>query len=486
MSEKLITMLSSIRRLTVTELPGGNLGEHLDEISEFTGWYALNRLGAEGPYESIIFNENDHAFEPTEGPLAGTKTQWPLLWCAVSEGRLQVADKKGTTQPPAYEDYVEMRGWYDLDPKSNKVVWHPIGEPWDENEIGEYKVLSNISYRLYRKVPTNPRNILFFGAGASYGSDRIDLHKKNLLPPLGNQLFLRLRTDDELKYWRKLPREMEDRFTNGSFEEAMEALGEIEDEKKYARARDLELSLFMGKYRPGPSNLYRKLAFRISHNLRTNAWSGAIITLNYECLLEESLRNENVFPAVKGVTEYDINVELQLPDDNQLLEICYPHGACHFFLGQNVFVGFEEGLIFGEKGGVAGNVGAGHILHPPSIRKAVEKNYHPLIRRYQPSKRPSVNNYFMDTQIDRSKELILSSKKVTIIGVQCLVQNDRHIWEPLAETPGFILYVEPLEDGQNQFRSWAKACGKIEGRDFRIDGRKFKDAFVDILEFNDL
>ena len=266
----------------------------------------------------------------------------------------------------------------------------------------------------------------------------------------------------------------------------MDALSDIENEKKYARARDLELSLFMSQYRAGKSNLYRKLAFRIAHNLRSNSWSGAVITLNYECLLEESLRNNKVFPAVKGITEYDIDVERNLPHDNQLLEICYPHGACHFFLGQNTFVGFEEGLIFEEYGGVGGNVGACQILHPPHIREAVEKNYHPLIRRYQQTKRPSVNNYFMDTQFERSKELILNATKISIVGVQCLNRNDDHIWEPLAKSKAQILYVTPSKEEQNEFRSWAESGGKVYDKDFTIECNNFRDAFSKILEFNNL
>jgi len=70
--------------------------------------------------------------------------------------------------------------------------------------------------------------------------------------------------------------------------------------------------------------------------------------------------------------------------------------------------------------------------------------------------------------------------------VQCLYQNDEHIWKPLADTQSFLIYVEPGQAGQNQFKLWAKECGKVENKDFKIIPKTSKDAFDEILKLNDL
>src|SRR5215510_13267621 len=114
-------------------------------------------------------------------------------------------------------------------------------------------------------------------------------------------------------------------------------LAEIKHRKSQSFTRDIELALFFSRYCPQPSNLYWKLASKIARRLKTRKWTGAAITLNYERLLEESFMRNKMFTAVKGVTFYDDN----LPPfrDDQLFEICYPHGACQFFIVQTWLAG---------------------------------------------------------------------------------------------------------------------------------------------------
>ncbi|MGI8885195.1 MAG: hypothetical protein ACR2IA_13230, partial [Pyrinomonadaceae bacterium] len=190
------------------------------------------------------------------------------------------------------------------------------------------------------------------------------------------------------------------------------------------------------------------------------------------------------------VTHYDIEDDLVYLNDNQLFEICYPHGACQFTLPQDVFEGFGTGVIFSGDVPIGGNVGIYHLRNPKNIltsfEPAYKRNYFPQVCRYQPNKRPSLITYFLIDQKERSKELLLNAKIVTIVGVQCLIQNDKHIWEPLAQTQAFIVYVEPGPGGQDRFRNWAANCGKVEGKDFKIIPETFEGAFGQILQFNNL
>jgi hypothetical protein len=447
----------------------------------FTGWYGINRLHAEGPYESITSSDSKEKYVPTDGPLARTESDTPGIWVALTEGHICVTPKTDDFPPPSYLEGMVVRGYYDVD--SGKMNWHAIGPVWDENEIAEFRELSNPAYQLYKKVPAHPEHIFLFGAGASFGSDGSHMYKQGLLPPLGNDLYPHLRDAPELKYWKDIPPEVLEMFLTRPFEEAMSALDKCEGGATKALWRDIELSLFFSRYRPADSNLYWKLASKIAKRLKTMGWSGAAITLNYERLLEESFIRNMIFTTVKGVTFYDDH--LPRLQDGQLFEICYPHGACQFFFPQTWFAG-EGDIVFGDTASIQANVGTKHLLKRTNIPKACELRQIPLICRYHPTKRASVNNYFITTQKERSQELIANATIVTIVGVQCFYQTDTHLWEPLAKTHARIVYVEPGLSGQEQFKTWALGCGKQEGQDFIIIPKTFKDSFDTILKVNEL
>lgn len=176
--------------------------QNYETDSVFTGWYDIKRLYAEGPYEAIAFSGGAQKYIPDEGPLAHTETDTPSIWCAVLEGKLSIAPKLEKTPPRVPQEQMQVRGYYDLDAESNKMIWHRVGSAWDKNEIAEFRVLSNPSYLLYRKVSIHPEHVFLFGAGASFGSDGRHLYERGLLPPLGNTLYTKLRDAPELEHWR--------------------------------------------------------------------------------------------------------------------------------------------------------------------------------------------------------------------------------------------------------------------------------------------
>jgi hypothetical protein len=449
---------------------------------QFSGWYGIERLSAEGPFEDIIFPSGTESFIPKEGPLAQTKSNIPCLWVLLTSGHINIAPKTSDTPPPPGDNAV-VRGYYELDQRLVAMIWHSLGAEWDENEIEEVRALSNPAYLLYKRVHVRPTHIFVFGAGASFGSDGRHLLDRGLLPPLGNGLYPHLRDAPELKYWKDLPTDIIRMFESGPFEPAMAALDQCEDGAKKSLWRDIELARFFSRYRPEPTNLYWKLAHRIAKGLSNKRWSGAAITLNYERLLEEACMRNLVFTTVKGVTYYDDN--LPPLQDNQLFEVCYPHGACQFFMAQTWFEG-EGDIVFGETARLTSNVGANHLLDINHIPTACDKRQIPLICRYHPSKRPSVDNYFIRTQQARSKELISNAKVITIVGAQCFYETDAHLWGPLASTDAKLFYVEPGLSGQEQFRTWALSCDKREAHEFSIIPKTFKDAFDIIFEVNSL
>jgi len=353
-----------------------------------------------------------------------------------------------------------------------------MGKLWSNSEIRELP-----AYKLQKRIPQTVEYLFFFGAGASYGSDESRLAKQGRLPPLGRDLFQTLNADSELKSWNKLPQSIVKIFHSSTFEEAMDFLDDSEDWANESFKRELDLARFFSRFHPQPSNLYWKLAKAVSRRLKGPDWSGAAITLNYERLLEESFIRNRVFTVVKGVTFFDDN--LPPLDNNQLFEVCYPHGACQFFLGQNWFQGAGN-IVFGKEARMRQEAGVNHILKSDNIPEACDQRQIPMICRYQSSKRASVKNYFIDTQQKRCTELIINAKTVTIIGVLCAHKTDRHLWKSLERTSAFLTYVAPGEDSQERFRIWAKANGKIEGVHFQIIPKTYKEAFSIIKEVNGL
>jgi hypothetical protein len=351
-----------------------------------------------------------------------------------------------------------------------------MGKLYDKNEIKDLP-----AYKLQALIPQTVDHLFFFGAGASYGSD--GQAEKGELPPLGKDLFQALHTDSTLESWNKLPDAVVQSFNSSTFEEAMDFLDESKDWAKKSFKRDLDLSRFFSKFHPQQSNLYWKLAQSISRRLKGTDWTGAIITINYDRLIEESFMLNSVFTVVNGVTFFDDAIPHL--NDNQLIEVCYPHGACQFFLGQNWFTG-SGNIVFGKEAKMLQKGGVNHILKYQNIPKACELKQIPMICRYQSSKRPSVNNYFIDVQQARCTELIISSEKITIVGVLCSHKTDRHIWEALEKTLAFLTYVEPGKESQESFHKWAKANNKKEDINFQIIPKTFKDAFPDIRKINEL
>jgi hypothetical protein len=345
-----------------------------------------------------------------------------------------------------------------------------MGKTWEPEEIDNLP-----AFRLQEKIPQQPKHVFLFGAGASFGSDGKHLFDAEQLPPLGKDLFAKLCTGSSLKAWSQLPDEIKALFQSMTFEEAMDYLDSTDDWAKDSFQRDLDLFRYFCRFSPQPSSIYWKLSRLISQRLKGHSWSGAIVTLNYDRLIEESLMRNRVFTVVKGVTFYDDNLP-KLSDD-QLFEVCYPHGACQFFLGQNWFKSDGGSIIFGPEARAQQNSGVNHILKKKNIPVACDQMQIPMICRYQSSKRPSIQNYFIDLQRKRTEELFEAAGSITIVGVYCSYKTDHHIWNALAHTNAKIYYLEPSVDSQRLFRDWAAISNKAEGEHFVIKDQRFKDGF---------
>lgn len=324
-------------------------------------------------------------------------------------------------------------------------------------------------------IGEKPRYIIFFGAGASYGSDSMVLQQNGILPPLGNKLLEALLIYPGLTKWNNLSETEINTFREKGFETAMEEFKEIKEWNDLSA--EFDLAQYFSDFQILPLNLYLKLFTKI----RAKKWHGAVVSLNYETLIEQAMLKNSIFPVVKGVTYYD---ELP-PLENKILgEMCYPHGACNFFMEQSWFDPASSlsfiNVSLTQKGGVY------HILNKSNIAVACRNKIIPMLCRYQPQKPAPMKNYFIDGQQERCRQLFTTAKAITIIGVLCNPINDSHLWEPLAQTNAFLNYVEPNEINQNAFKKWAMSNGKKQGVSFAIIPKTFEEAFETIIQINNL
>jgi len=329
-------------------------------------------------------------------------------------------------------------------------------------------------------------NLIFFGAGASYGSDYARNAK---LPPLGKYLFKALKKYSSA--WKKIDNEyhqlFEQNFELGMFELIKNNKDDIFLQK--------DLAKFFFQFSPRKVNLYNKLARKIAS---ANSWNGAFITLNYERLLELSLIQNSILPQINhdkmqyfyknSLINYNPEklAELYSIKKGKHVEICYPHGACHI-VAKNTFFGDIKGVRVSFNGGGIIH-GAFYLHNEDSFNQIMSKPACiPLMTYYEQNKRhPLMRSEgsrqifeFLVSQENRFKELILNSNKIIIVGVMCN-SFDEHIWQPMAESNAEIIYFEP--NNSKPFTDWAEKNNKK----YTVINKTFEDGFKELCQYADL
>lgn len=332
------------------------------------------------------------------------------------------------------------------------------------------KYIDKTQKYIEEKVKNPASIVLFFGAGASYGSDNSRLVKNGKLPPLGCDLYKSLVKSSEMKCWKKIPRKASDIFED-DFELGLRYM--MDNDSKYKMFYELliELALYFSKFEPEQNNLYNKLAQRI-YGSQTNL---SIITLNYDPILQHSLRMNNIFPFTIGIQQTDL---INKPLKVKFLDVIYPHGACQF--NYNCPTKWED-QVFNDTIDVLGG-GLCQCFHKVNIvSRYVEKKGNfvrsmPIMCAYEPDKRPFGRTCFIDYQREYYDITTILAQRIIIVGVNCNYEKDRHLWESLERTNAEIIFVEPSDTGIEKIKQWNKA-------NVITISKSFKDAFEDICEF---
>ena len=233
--------------------------------------------------------------------------------------------------------------------------------------------------------------------------------------------------------WGVLP-EGQRSLLRHDFEAGMREIGEKNPHALPPLQRSMA-SFFYG-FMPREDNLYRNLA----HRIKSNAWPGALISLNYERLLELSLVAEGVIPFIGS-----------RPDKEPSVELCLPHGCCHIFCES--VRGSASGISFTGTGVTTRGpvkVVANPAEHAQRIRTDA---FPPVMSYFDPAKLTTSGVNFIEEQRARYDAIVRGARVVAIVGVK-VRPHDRHLWDALVATNADIVYCSGESAGQ-EFTKWA-------------------------------
>lgn len=296
-----------------------------------------------------------------------------------------------------------------------------------------------------------PRHLILFGAGASYGSDN-----NTSLPPLGADLF------DELARfnpdgWGQLNADSSNKFRN-DFEAGMVALSQIRPHALPPLQRAMAAYFF--NFTPRSSSLYYSLANKIADI----DWDGALITLNYERLLEISLSAANVQPYIGPPPT----------SSKKIVELCLPHGCCHLFC-ESVR---GNGVSFAGMN-VTTNGPIKVISDQTEFRqRIINEAFPPVMSYFEPTKQTTSGNNFIVNQRARYAELVAQASVIVLVGIQ-VREHDTHIWQPLKNTSANLIYVAG-PTAKKRFEKWHKS--RKNNHDNALGGY-FEESYNSILKY---
>lgn len=298
-----------------------------------------------------------------------------------------------------------------------------------------------------------PANVILFGAGASFGSGET-IPKP---PPVGSELYSVLRRLFP-GVWGGLS-EAQTTELERDFESGMERIGRENSHALPPLQR--AMASFFFDFVPSKGNLYRRLASRIC----AKGWGGALVTLNYERLLEISLAMEGAHPYIENP-----------PNSQPSVELCLPHGCCHLFC-ESVH-GAATGISFSGKGvttrGPIKVVGDRNEFRQRIMNDA----FPPVMCYFDPSKSVTSGANFIESQRIRYDELMRDATNIAIVGVR-VRPHDTHVWSALCETNASIAYCGG-KSGAKEFTEWAKE--RRPGKVSTTLVGYFADSFENILE----
>ena len=190
-----------------------------------------------------------------------------------------------------------------------------------------------------------------------------------------------------------------------------------------------DMAEYFIRFIPKQDSLYQRLLYRICSAKSIVALS----SLNYDCLLIR-----------------DINYLHNCLPSRPSFKVCFPHGNAAFYC--KGLLTTDGVLTAPANSPVEFNLnGNGHLISNGELGifedishlRKMRSDYPlcpPVICHITPNKFISTGANIIKEQQLKLRQMIKQADKIVIIGMN-INENDHHIWSPLAEAPGRILYI---------------------------------------------
>ncbi|MBW1613551.1 MAG: hypothetical protein JRJ57_06145 [Deltaproteobacteria bacterium] len=259
-------------------------------------------------------------------------------------------------------------------------------------------------------------HVVLFGAGASFGAGDIIPEK----PPLGNQLYNRLK-DFFPTSWGRLPKEI-DEVIAADFEKGMNIVYEQYSQIIAPLMKDM--AVYLIQLRPySHESLYDLLIKRL---IKLGFLESFLFsTLNYDCILEFCLLNQN-----RRVSYWDYGRENSVP-------VWKLHGSANWFskdIEAGAGVTFTKGVTF--EGGLKAFLDTNEVIG----KCIVNQGLYPSMCLFMKGKPVQIAPSIIMEQQKKWSDTVASARTVSCIGVNPLPE-DSHIWEPIARTKAKLYFI---------------------------------------------
>ena len=312
--------------------------------------------------------------------------------------------------------------------------------------VGPFRIGAEPVRHSVRDQEHSPKNLIIFGAGASFGS--VDV--KPSPPPIGSELFGAFE-ESFPSTWGQIPDDLKELFED-DFENGMVELDKSSPQDMTRRLKDM--ATFFFKFSLGANNRYLKLADRI----KASNWDGALVTLNYDRLLMRALSKAGVPANQPGSTPVE-----------DALEVCMPHGCCNIFC-KSFQIDPPNDLI-----GVLATGNPEIVDDQEEFDRRIKRNaVPPVMSYYNADKTTMACAETIEDQRFRYSELVGNAEKISIVGIGPNF-HDSHIWNPLADSDA-ILTICAGPDA-SKFKSWVT---DHKPDSVLLDGR-FADEFESLM-----
>lgn len=287
------------------------------------------------------------------------------------------------------------------------------------------------------------RNLVLFGAGASYGSGGVSPEA----PPLGDDLFSELQKHCET--WSRLPDDIALFFRTKGFEFAMNKIRYEESTTLYIPALLREMARYFLRFNILDDNEYIKFYKKMRDFSKT-----AVATLNYDILIEQ---------ACVQMLKLGLSYDLASAPDHDVPIIIKVHGSPNFLpsssnitmRGNIIGGGFTSVFDFPVKPLLPQQA----VDRLESYNTTLDDTIQPVMAMYTPDKATIFCGTFVKKVQKDYVTIAKSCETMHIVGVRCV--PDMHIWGPIAEGKSKIFFYNRNHQDIDQFMDWAKRVGAV-------------------------